>query len=223
MDSPDLKAPQHYINREFSFLEFNQRVLDQAFDKSVPLLERLRFLCIASTNLDEFFEIRVAGLKQRLELGVGAGGPGRPAGSRGPHGPPRARARTWSPSSTAAQRGAVAGPGEGGHPRAGRSEWNAQAQRSLAAQVFRAGGGAGLSPMGLDPAHPFPRILNKSLNFIVSLEGKDAFGRNSGMAVVQAPRSLPRVIQMPRRRGAATVSCCCPRSSMPTWKSCSRA
>jgi polyphosphate kinase len=70
MDSPDFKAPQNYINRELSFLEFNQRVLDQAFDESVPLLERLRFLCISSSNLDEFFEIRVAGLKQLLELGA---------------------------------------------------------------------------------------------------------------------------------------------------------
>ncbi|MGH8324113.1 MAG: polyphosphate kinase 1, partial [Steroidobacteraceae bacterium] len=71
MDSTDFKAPQNYINRELSFLEFNQRVLDQAFDESVPLLERLRFLAISSSNLDEFFEIRVAGLKQLLELGSG--------------------------------------------------------------------------------------------------------------------------------------------------------
>ena len=71
MDSPDLKASQNYINRELSFLEFNQRVLAQAFDETVPLLERLRFLCISSSNLDEFFEIRVAGLKQLLELGSG--------------------------------------------------------------------------------------------------------------------------------------------------------
>src|SRR6201997_5160642 len=71
MDAPDLKAPQHYINRELSFLEFNQRVLDQAFDESVPLLERLRFLCISCSNLDEFFEIRVAGLKQRQGVGRG--------------------------------------------------------------------------------------------------------------------------------------------------------
>src|ERR1700745_1226118 len=71
MDAPDLKAPQHYIHRELSFVEFNRRVLDQAFDESVPLLERLRFLCISSSNLDEFFEIRVAGLKQLLELGSG--------------------------------------------------------------------------------------------------------------------------------------------------------
>src|SRR5580704_12820628 len=71
MDSPDLKAPQHYINRELSFLEFNQRVLDQAFDTTVPLLERLKFLCISCSNLDEFFEIRVSGLKQLQELGGG--------------------------------------------------------------------------------------------------------------------------------------------------------
>src|SRR3982074_3979670 len=71
MDSPDLKASQHYSNRRLSFLEFNQRVLAQAFDESVPLLERLRFLCISSSNLDEFFEIRVAGLKKLLELGSG--------------------------------------------------------------------------------------------------------------------------------------------------------
>src|SRR6202030_2150122 len=70
MDSPDLKAPQHYINRELSFLEFNQRVLDQALDTTIPLLERLKFLCISCSNLDEFFEIRVAGLKQMIKLGT---------------------------------------------------------------------------------------------------------------------------------------------------------
>src|ERR1700687_1639824 len=71
MDTPDLKAPQQYINRELSFLQCTQRVLDQAFDESVPLLERLKFLCISCSNLDEFFEIRVAGLKQLQELGGG--------------------------------------------------------------------------------------------------------------------------------------------------------
>ena len=71
----NLKAPEHYINRELSFLDFNQRVLAQAHDESLPLLERIRFLGISCSNLDEFFEIRVAGLKQRQELGSLGGGP----------------------------------------------------------------------------------------------------------------------------------------------------
>src|ERR1700687_5504225 len=69
VDQPALRSPQHFINRELSSLEFNQRVLAQSLDPRVPLLERLKFLCISSSNLDEFFEIRVAGLKQILELG----------------------------------------------------------------------------------------------------------------------------------------------------------
>src|SRR6202167_4606256 len=75
MDAPDLKSPGLYFNRELSFLEFNRRVLAQAYDEAVPLLERLRFLCIASSNLDEFFEIRVAGSKQLAQLGPAAPGP----------------------------------------------------------------------------------------------------------------------------------------------------
>ena len=81
MDLPDLKTPDFYINRELSLLEFNQRVLAQALDETVPLLERLRFLSIASSNLDEFFEIRVAGLKQLLELGSGPDRAGWPLDS----------------------------------------------------------------------------------------------------------------------------------------------
>jgi polyphosphate kinase len=81
-----------------------------------------------------------------------------------------------------------------------------------------------LTPIGLDPAHPFPRVLNKSLNFAVELEGRDAFGRNSGAAIVQAPRALPRVIRLPRELPASTTaSCSCPRCCTPTSASCSRA
>src|SRR6202034_4215857 len=79
LDPPALRSPQHFINRELSSLEFNQRVLAQSLDPRVPLLERLKFLCISPSNLDEFFEIRVAGLKQLLELGstqIGADGLG---------------------------------------------------------------------------------------------------------------------------------------------------
>ena len=75
MDAVDLKQPELYLNRELSLLEFNRRVLAQAQDERVPLLERLHFLCISSSNLDEFFEIRVAGLKQKAKLGATETGP----------------------------------------------------------------------------------------------------------------------------------------------------
>jgi polyphosphate kinase len=201
MDTPDLKAPAHYINRELSVLEFNARVLAQAFDESLPLLERLRFLCIASSNLDEFFEIRVAGLRQLAELG---------SEQMAPDG-----------SSIEEQLAAI-------HPRAealvrrqyeclndvllpalrrtgirllGPGDWSAQT-RDWLEQYFTREVEPVLSPLGLDPARPFPRIQNKSLNFIVKLEGKDAFGRDSELAIVQAPRSLPRVVPLPQELGS---------------------
>ena len=206
MDVPDLKAPQHYINRELSFLEFNQRVLQQAFDESAPLLERLKFLCISSSNLDEFFEIRVAGLKQLLELGSGQG------------------QFAADGMSLEEQLAAI-------HERAlrlvmeqyrclnevllptllaegiqivGRAAWSAEATEWLE-QYFEHEVEPVLSPLGLDPARPFPRIQNKSLNFIVRLEGKDAFGRDSELAIVQAPRSLPRVVPLPQEGSKRTL------------------
>ena len=190
---PELSSPEHFINRELSLLEFNQRVLALAFDESVPLLERLRFLCITSNNLDEFFEIRVSGLKQLLELGSMQGGP--------------------DGMSTAAQLAAIHERGtvlvaDQYHclnevllpslQRAGvcllaREQWNAPTEAWLA-DYFEREVEPVLSPLGLDPARPFPRIQNKSLNFIVRLSGKDAFGRDSELAIVQVPRSLPRVV-----------------------------
>jgi polyphosphate kinase len=197
MDAPDLKAPQHYINRELSFLEFNQRVLDQAFDESVPLLERLRFLCISSSNLDEFFEIRVSGLKQLRELGGG---------------PLAADGMSISEQLAAIHDRATGlvtdqycclnelllpGLAREGAPLLERQDWSPAAYQWLE-QYFEREVEPVLSPLGLDPARPFPRIQNKSLNFIVRLEGKDAFNRNSELAIVQAPRSLPRVVPLPQ-------------------------
>jgi polyphosphate kinase len=196
MDAPDLKAPHHYINRELSFLEFNQRVLDQAFDESVPLLERLKFLCISCSNLDEFFEIRVAGLKQLQELG---GGPlaadhmSIPEQLAAIH---ERATRLVTDQYRCLNQLLLPQLAAEGVPLLGESEWTPQAHEWLE-QYFEREIEPVLSPLGLDPARPFPRIQNKSLNFIVRLEGKDAFNRDSELAIVQAPRSLPRVVPLP--------------------------
>ena len=196
MDAPDLKTPQHYINRELSFLEFNQRVLDQAFDESVPLLERLKFLCISCSNLDEFFEIRVAGLKQLQELG---GGPlaadhmSIPEQLAAIH---ERATRLVTDQYRCLNQLLLPQLAAEGVPLLGQSEWTPQAHEWLE-QYFEREIEPVLSPLGLDPARPFPRIQNKSLNFIVRLEGKDAFNRDSELAIVQAPRSLPRVVPLP--------------------------
>ncbi|HKD54435.1 MAG TPA: polyphosphate kinase 1 [Steroidobacteraceae bacterium] len=204
MDAPDLKAPQHYINRELSFLEFNQRVLDQAFDESVPLLERLKFLCISCSNLDEFFEIRVAGLKQLQELGGGqlaADGMSIPEQLHAIH--ERAQ-RLVTDQYRCLNELLLPALAAEGVPLLGREEWSRE-QSEWLEQYFEREIEPVLSPLGLDPARPFPRIQNKSLNFIVRLEGKDAFHRDSELAIVQAPRSLPRVVPLP---GAGATRAC---------------
>src|ERR1700758_2118180 len=201
MDAPDLKAPQHYINRELSFLEFNQRVLDQAFDDSVPLLERLRFLCISCSNLDEFFEIRVAGLKQLQELGGGqlaADAMSVPEQLTAIH---DRTTRLVDDQYRCLNELLLPKLAVEGVPLLGRSDWSGE-QPEWLEQYFEREIEPVLSPLGLDPARPFPRIQNKSLNFIVHLEGKDAFGRDSEHAIVQAPRSLPRVVPLPSDGGS---------------------
>ena len=196
MDTVDLKQSGLYINRELSQLAFNRRVLELAQDPAVPLLERLRFLCIASTNLDEFFEIRVAGLKQRLELASAPVAPDDLPASEALHAICEEARDIVRHQYQMLNEVLIPALDKENIRVLRRSEWNA-GHESWLRKYFEEEVLPVLSPMGLDPAHPFPRILNKSLNFIVSLEGKDAFGRNSGMAVVQAPRSLPRVIQIP--------------------------
>jgi polyphosphate kinase len=201
MDAPDLKAPQHYINRELSFLEFNQRVLDQAFDEKVPLLERLKFLCISCSNLDEFFEIRVAGLKQLQELGGGqlaADGMSIPEQLTSIH--DRAT-RLVNDQYRCLNELLLPALAAEGVPLLADAEWSPAAWSWLE-QYFEREVEPVLSPLGLDPARPFPRIQNKSLNFIVRLEGKDAFNRDSELAIVQAPRSLPRVVALPGAAGS---------------------
>jgi len=189
-----------YINRELSMLEFNRRVFEQAKDTSIPLLERLRFLTICSSNLDEFFEVRVAGLKQQVAYGVStARFDGlKPADSLEriselAHGLVTEQYRLLNKTIFPALE-------KEGIRVVRRDEWNKRAQ-TWVKRFFRDEVMPVMTPIGLDPSHPFPKVLNKSLNFIVKVEGKDAFGREIGLAVVQVPRALPRVIALPQSRG----------------------
>ena len=198
MDIPiNFKAPELYLNRELSQLEFNFRVLAQAQNPAVPLLERLRFMCICISNLDEFFEVQVAILRHHVEFGDAlAGADGIPPSEL------LARLRLRALELVSAQYALwndVLLPEmerEGIHF-VSNEKWTIKQQRWLQG-YFQNEVLPVLSPLGLDPAHPFPRILNKSLNLIVSLRGKDAFGREGGMALVRAPRSLPRIVRLPQ-------------------------
>src|SRR3954464_1923613 len=200
MDQPDLRSPENYINRELSLLEFNQRVLAQALDDKVPLLERLKFLCISSNNLDEFFEIRVAGLKQRIELGSDQPGPdGMTVGEQLQAIHDRTR-RLVDAQYGCLNDVLLPALRQQGIELMARAAWDSATSQWLE-QYFEREVEPVLSPLGLDPARPFPRIQNKSLNFIVRLAGKDVFGRDTDLAVVQAPRSLPRVVALPEEAG----------------------
>ena len=185
-----------YINRELSILDFHLRVLEQAVDPLHPLLERMNFLLIFSRNLDEFFEIRVAGVMEQLDLGNE---------SRSPDGltPKQVLDQISETAHAAIERQYRILNQEilnklreedicflrRGELTPAQSAWVKKYFQEQVAPV--------LTPISLDPAHPFPRLVNKSLNFIVTLEGKDAFGRQIDLAVVPAPRSLPRVVRLP--------------------------
>ena len=194
---PVLETPDaSLINRELSLLAFHRRVLALAADPSVPLLERLRFLCIVGNNLDEFFEIRVAGLKEQIRAGVPATGmtlPQMKAALSAISDAARAlidqqyRVLNQQLFPALAERGV----------RLVRNADRTPAERAWAADYFQREVRPLLTPIGLDSAHPFPQIVNKSLNFIVELSGLDAFGRLTTIAVLKAPRVLPRIIKMP--------------------------
>lgn len=195
--SIDLSDGQLYINRELSFLEFNRRVLEQAKVEHTPLLERLNFLSISCSNLDEFFEVRTAGLIQLADLGATQTEPDSLAPQE------TLAAISARAHELVAEQYRVLNQvmlpllAEQGIRFVRRSEWN-PSQHAWLKKYFEEELLPILSPIGLDPAHPFPRILNKSLNFIVPLSGKDAFGRDITLAIVQAPRALPRIIQLPQ-------------------------
>lgn len=184
------------VNRELSLLKFNERVMAMAENSSIPLLERLRYLCIVSSNLDEFFEIRISSLKEQI--------------AQAPH---YVHADGYTPTE------AFALVQQATHELVDKQnelllnhilpallkegigllrppQWTEE-QRAWAHQTFIREVMPLLTPIGLDPAHPFPRVYNKSLNFIILLSGEDAFGRKGAIAIVQAPRALPRLLKMP--------------------------
>ena len=188
-------AREALLNRELSLLAFNRRVLAQAQDASIPLMERLKYLCIVSSNLDEFFEVRVASLLARQ----------RERELRGPK--QRVSLPNFEGVSIAAHQlvaeqyatlneqilPALSAAGIHLLRHTDRSD----VQRAWVKDYFEREVRPLLTPIVLDPAHPFPQVVNKSLNFIVELAGKDAFGRGTSIAVMKAPRVLPRVIRLP--------------------------
>lgn len=188
---------QHFLNRELGLLEFNRRVLAQAQDDSTPLLERLRFLCIVGSNLDEFFEIRVAGLKAQIQLGASALGPDGMTPQQVFDEVSKQAHQLVARQYAIFNDDLLPALADQGVRFLRRPEWT-EAQRAWVRDYFMKQVMPVLTPLGLDPAHPFPRLLNKSLNFAIELSGKDAFGRNSGIAILQAPRALPRFIALPR-------------------------
>lgn len=194
----NLDNPDHYLNRDLSLLEFNWRVLQQSLDKAMPLLERLNYLCISSTNLDEFFEVRVAGLIQQIEISdlyIEADQVTPQEALK----LIKARAHEIVEEQYQVLNDVLLPElQQEGIQVLARSSWTDD-QTNWLHNYFLEDIAPILSPMGLDSAHPFPRLLNKSLNFIVSLIGKDAFGRNRGFAILQAPRALPRIIELPQQ------------------------
>jgi polyphosphate kinase len=190
-------APEHLLNRELSWLEFNHRVLEEAMDRTTPLLERVKFFCIFSSNLDEFFEVRVAGLKQQLDS---------PVVDRTPDGltvTENLRAVTRRVRQLVERqykcwredlRPALAREGI----RFLSFPELSDADRAWVENFYRTQVRPVLTPLGLDPAHPFPQLLNKSLNSIVQLEITEDAELRQRLAVVQVPRVLPRLVKLPR-------------------------
>ncbi|MDH1054044.1 polyphosphate kinase 1 [Aquipseudomonas alcaligenes] len=199
---PGLDDSSLYIHRELSQLKFNIRVLEQALDESYPLLERLKFLLIFSSNLDEFFEIRVAGLKKQINFAR------EQAGADGLL-PSQVLACISEIAHEQVERqyallNDVLLPALAKHQInfIRRRHWTTKL-KSWVRRYFRDEIAPIITPIGLDPTHPFPLLVNKSLNFIVELEGVDAFGRDSGLAIIPAPRLLPRIIRVPEEVGGA--------------------
>lgn len=193
---PDIYASENYFNRELSHLQFNYRVLQQAMDSSHPLINRLNFCCIFSSNMDEFFEIRVAGLRQQMKYGRESVGPDGMLPEQLLNEISRVAHDYIAEQYDILNNVLIPAMEEENIHFVRRGEWTPE-QAAWVQTYFEDEILPVVNPIGLDPSHPFPRLVNKSLNFIVELDGKDAFGRETGMAIVPAPRSLPRLVRLP--------------------------
>lgn len=196
----NLATPNYYLNRELSLLAFNWRVLQQALDPSIPLLERIRFIFICSNNLDEFFEVRVAGLRHNL-----ARGDTKPS-LNGASTEEVLREINHRAHELVDEQYRIFN--ENLMPKLAdesiqfllSTEWNDEQYKWLK-KYFKQQVMPVISPISLDLTHPFPRLVNKSLHFLLHLHGNDAFGRDLEYAVLHMPRSLPRIIELPEKVG----------------------
>lgn len=191
----DFSKKEYFVNRETSWLEFNQRVLDQAFSEDNPILERLKFLCIVSSNLDEFFEVRVAGLKQQMQTESSETGPDG-LSAKETLALISARTQRMVEDQYRCWRDHISPALDAQRIRFHSYPDVPEEECAYFEKYFRETIYPVLTPLAVDPAHPFPQLLNKSLNVIVELEGE---GLNTDIAVVQAPRILPRVVPFSKR------------------------
>ncbi|WP_407830253.1 polyphosphate kinase 1 [Verminephrobacter aporrectodeae] len=187
-------AQQMFLDRDHSILAFNERVFDWAVRADIPLLERLRYLCIVSSNLDEFFEVRAAPHITAAQKGE----------TKGPYTVASFEALSAKVHDLVARQYTlynetlVPAFGKHGVRIVSHGDRSPEQKRWVHAYFTREVRPL-LIPVGLDPAHPFPQVANKSLNFIVRLKGRDTFGRENEIAIVKVPRALPRLVRMPIR------------------------
>ena len=194
---PTTFGPQHFINRELSWLEFNQRVLDEALDAQTPLLERVKFFCIACSNLDEFFEVRVAGLKQQVESSVVERSLDGLTASENLSAVTQRVRKMVEQKYQCWREEILPALAENGIRFLDFKELS-KPDLAWIENYYRAKVRPVLTPLGIDPAHPFPQLLNKSLNIVVQLEIVQAKETRRRLAVVQVPRVLPRLVKLPR-------------------------
>ena len=190
-------GPAHFINRELSWLEFNQRVLDEALDPATPLLERVKFLCITSSNLDEFFEVRVAGLKQQIESDVVERSHDGLTASETFRAITK-RVRRMVEQLYACWREQLVPALAENNIRFLEFPDLSETDHQWIEDFYRTQVRPVLTPLAIDPAHPFPQLLNKSLNMMVQLEMPQGGEMLRHLAVVQVPRVVPRLVKLAR-------------------------